>query len=454
MQMNGNNANCQSVKNNSREISKKHMGKIKTFILAGFTLISLFVYAQNDINSTVSVEKRWTVEKANEWYAKQGWLVGANYVPVSAINQLEMWQENTFDPKQIDKELGWAQSLGFNTMRVFLHHLPWEEDPNGFLLRIETYLKIADKHGIKTMFVLLDDVWHPNPKSGTQPKPMPHVHNSGWVQSPGRDILMDSTKYNQLESYIKGIISHFDEDKRVLIWDLYNEPGNTNGGSYSELEPENKEKFSIKLLIKVYKWSREINPSQPLCIDVWTAINMELDEMSAIDKFAYAHSDIINFHAYANASSTEKMIKRLAESNRPLVCTEYMARSVGSTFQSILPIFKKYNVSAYNWGFVSGKSQTIYPWDSWNKTYTDEPALWFHDILREDGTPYITDEVQFIQKITSTSESVIAPHTLILKMHQLPCTGILFLTALLIQLLSGMERKMSGLCITLSDGHG
>lgn len=343
--------------------------------------------------------QRWSEEKVNKWYKKQGWLVGANFAPSSAINQLEMWQAETFDLKTIDKELQWAQDLGFNTMRVFLHHMLWEQDSKGFVKRIKKYLKVAHKHDIKTMFVLLDDVWHPYPKLGRQPAPKPGVHNSGWVQSPGHEVLIDDKKCDALEPYIKGIISAFKNDKRVVIWDIYNEPGNINGSSYKKLEPENKSKYSLKLLKKVYKWSREVNPSQPICIDVWTSIHKELDEMSEIDKFAYYNSDVINFHCYANPDATEKQVKRLAASNRPLFCTEYMARKTGSTFQNILPIFKKYNVSAYNWGFVSGKSQTIYPWDSWWKKYNDEPELWFHDIFREDGTPYIKEEVEFIKSI-------------------------------------------------------
>lgn len=343
--------------------------------------------------------KRWSVEKINSWYKTQGFLAGANFNPSSAINQLEMWQEDTFDPELIDKELSWAKDLGFNTMRVFLHNLAWEQDAKGFFARINQYLSIADKHGIKTMLVLLDDVWNPNPKLGKQPAPKPHVHNSGWIQSPGREVLQDSTKWGKVEQYVEAILTEFKNDKRVLTWDLYNEPGNTNGSSYGRLEPKDKHVFSLALLKRVYKVARKVNPSQPLSIDVWTSTYAELDKMSAIDKFAYNHSDYINFHVYADLKTTENLVKRLAKSNRPLVCTEYMARTVGSTFQDILPMFKKHNVASYCWGFVSGKSQTIYPWDSWDKTYTAEPELWFHDIFRVDGTPYKTEEVEVIKQI-------------------------------------------------------
>ncbi len=362
------------------------MKKIIILILCVFT-----------INGVV-VAQRWSEKKVNKWYKKQGWLVGANFVPSSAINQLEMWQAESFDPKTIDRELQWAEDIGMNTMRVFLHHLLWKQDPTGLINRIEKYLEISDKHGIKTMFVLLDDVWHPYPKLGKQPEPTPHVHNPGWVQSPGHDVLIDADKCDALESYIKGIISRFKNDKRVVIWDIYNEPGNTNGSSYGKLEPKHKAKYSLDLLKKVYTWAREVKPSQPISMEVWTSIDKSKYDMSAIDRFAFDNSDVINFHCYANAERTRKCVERLATSNRPLICTEYMARKVGSTFQEILPIFKEYNVAAYNWGFVSGKSQTIYPWDSWSKKYTGEPELWFHDIFRKDGTPYIKGETKYISE--------------------------------------------------------
>lgn len=360
-------------------------------------LIACQTKKKNSEEVNNNAKQRWSEQRVNEWYIKQQWLIGANFVPSSAINQLEMWQTETFDPERIEKELIWAEKLGFNTMRVFLHNLLWEQDSEAFIKKIETYLEISDKHNIKTMLVLLDDVWHPYPKLGKQPEPKPYVHNSGWVQSPGHEVLVDSIKCDKLEDYIKGVISHFKNDERVLIWDLYNEPGNTNGSSYGELEPKNKGQYSLYLMKNVYKWAREVNPTQPICIDVWTSIHKELDEMSDIDKFAYDNSDVINFHCYADAESTEKLVKRLSASNRPLICTEYMARVTGSTFQKILPIFKKYKVAAYNWGFVSGKSQTIYPWDSWDKEYKNEPELWFHDIFREDGTPYKKEEVDFIK---------------------------------------------------------
>src|SRR5690606_24227254 len=141
----------------------------------------------------------WSLEKANAWREDRGWLVGCNFSPSTAINQLEMWQEDTFDPETIDRELGWAEDLGFNCIRVYLHDLLWEQDSLGFLERMEAFLEISDRHQIGVMFVLFDGVWDPFPKLGVQPDPKPHLHNSGWVQSPGLEVLQDATQDPRLE---------------------------------------------------------------------------------------------------------------------------------------------------------------------------------------------------------------------------------------------------------------
>ena len=200
---------------------------------------------------------RWTEQQANDWYSQQPWLVGSNYIPATAINQLEMWQADTFDPQRIDLELGWAEAIGLNTMRVFLHDLPWQEDAVGFQKRIDTFLAIADKHHIRILFVLFDSVWDPNPKLGTQHAPTPGVHNSGWVQSPGAAALKDSSQWPRLETYVKGVVGAFAKDKRVLGWDVWNEPSNTNVPAYSKYEPPNKKEIVQKLLPKVFAWARE-----------------------------------------------------------------------------------------------------------------------------------------------------------------------------------------------------
>src|SRR3984893_894137 len=219
--------------------------------------------------ATRAQESRWTEKDAAEWYAKQPWLVGSNYIPANAINELEMWQGDTFDPKRIDMELGWAEAIGLNTMRVFLHDLPWQQDATGFKKRIDTFLQIAAKHHIKPLFVLFDSCWDPDPRLGKQHAPRPGVHNSGWVQSPGAKTLQDPAQYSWLEADVTGVVVAFAKDERVLGWDIWNEPDNGNGGSYTDLEPKNKNELVVALLPRAFAWARAAHPTQPLTSGVW-----------------------------------------------------------------------------------------------------------------------------------------------------------------------------------------
>jgi len=344
---------------------------------------------------------RWTETQASEWVAQQPWLVGSNYIPATAINELEMWQPETFDPSQIDKELAWAQSIGLNTVRVFLHDLLWQQDPPGFKKRMDTFLAIADKHHIRSLLVLFDSCWDPNPKLGVQRDPKPGIHNSGWVQSPGASALVDTTQYPRLEAYVKGVVGAFAHDKRVLGWDAWNEPDANGLGNYKQMEPKDKAALVLALLPKVYDWARSVKPTQPLTSGVWHDNWSDPKKLEPMAKVQIEMSDILSFHNYGKPDEFKERVASLEQYHRPIICTEFMARKNGSTFQGILPIAKKYRVGAINWGLVAGKTQTYLPWDSWEHPYTDrEPEVWFHEILRNDGKPYSTEEVSFIKEIT------------------------------------------------------
>ncbi len=341
---------------------------------------------------------RWTEETANDWYAKQPWLVGSNYIPADAINELEMWQAESFDPKRIDLELGWAESIGLNTMRVFLHDLPWQQDPEGFRKRIDTFLEIAAKHHIKPLLVLFDSCWDPDPKLGKQHDPRPGVHNSGWVQSPGAKALQDPAQVPRLEKYVKGVVGAFANDPRILGWDVWNEPDNGNGSELKDFKPEAKTEIVLSLLPRAFEWARAMHPTQPLTSGVWKGDWSSPEKLSPMEKIQLALSDVISFHNYDKPQEFEKRVLWLQKFHRPILCTEYMARSNGSTFQGALPIARKYRVAAINWGFVAGKTQTYFPWDSWQHPYIDhQPAVWFHDIFRTTGEPYDPNEVSFIR---------------------------------------------------------
>lgn len=343
---------------------------------------------------------RWTMEKAAAWQERVGWLVGCNYNPASAINQLEMWQAETFDPATIDRELGYAEGLGFNSLRVFLHNLAWQQDRAGFLSRMERFLDLADKHGQGVMFVLLDAVWDPFPQPGRQREPRPHVHNSGWVQAPGAEILGDPARHEELRPYVQEVLRKFRRDRRVQAWDLFNEPDNPNTSAYGKVELKDKAGLAVQLLDKLWTWAREVDPSQPLTSGVWVGNWGDPGKLNEMEQFLLANSDVISFHCYGPLEEMQKCVIHLRRYGRPLLCTEYMARPAGSTFEPHLGWLKGQGVAAYNWGFVAGKTQTQYPWDSWRQTYTAEPPVWFHEIFRSDGTPYRAEEVAYIRSLT------------------------------------------------------
>jgi len=332
--------------------------------------------------SRQEIATQWSVEKVQDWAKDRPWYVGANFNPSTAINQLETWQAESFDPETINRELGWAANIGFNCMRVYLHHVAWEVDTSGFKQRMENYLSLAEKHGIVTLFVFFDDCWNPTYQAGKQPDPKPGVHNSGWIRDPGDLIFSDENLMSVLEAYVKDVLTTFKDDDRILGWDLYNEPGN------NELEMK-----SMPLLGNVFKWAREVNPSQPLTVGLW---NPELVEMN---RFQLANSDINTYHNYNDEIDHQATIDSLKKYNRPLICTEYMARTRRSRFDNILPILHIEDVGAINWGLVAGKSNTKYAWDDPIPDASD-PELWFHEVFYPDGKPYKQEEVDLIKKLS------------------------------------------------------
>lgn len=347
--------------------------------------IFLAVCSMAMITAVSAQGSKWSAAKAKEWYATQGWLRGSNFQPSSAINQLEMFQAETFDTATINRELGWAQNLGMNVMRVYLHHLLWTADKEGFKKRLDTYLSISTRHGIKTLFVIFDDCWNDTAFVGKQPDPKTGVHNSGWVRDPGTMLYRYPDTMQTLKAYVKDLVSTFKNDKRILLWDLYNEPGNSG-----QLEK------SMPLLKNVFAWAREVNPSQPISAGVWN----DNEGFKNLNKFQLENSDVITYHNYRYIDNHRQTIDTLKKYGRPMICTEYMARRNGSLFELIMPLLKKENIAAINWGFVSGKTNTIYAWDT-PMPGGKEPELWFHDIYRKDGSAFSQYEVDFIKKITS-----------------------------------------------------
>jgi len=301
---------------------------------------------------------RWPAEKAKEWYAKVGPVCGCNYLPRTAVNTTEMWQN--LDENTINEELGWAHECGINSVRVFVQYIVYEAEPRKLIERMERFLEIADSHGISVMFILLDDCFKSEPTLGPQPDPIRGVHNSQWTSSPG-NRRKQQKYWPELEKYVKDVVGHFANDRRVLVWDLYNEP-----------KPE-----SQPLLEAAFAWARAAKPSQPLTT-CWHAEEIW---------------DIVSFHKYDPPKADE--LKKII-AGRPGFCTECIARTRGSSFENVLPVFAELKIGWYMWGLVKGRIQTHYPWGS--KEGAPEPELWFHDLLQPDGKPYKPGEIEIIRR--------------------------------------------------------
>jgi hypothetical protein len=347
--------------------------------------------------------ERWPAQQANSWYEKQPWLVGANFIPSNAINELEMFQAATFDPAINDKELAMAESIGMNTVRVFLQDQLWQQDAKGFTQRVDTFLGIAAKHHIKPLLVLFDSCWESDPHLGPQHPPIPGIHNSGWVQSPGKARLHDRSVQPQLQAYVVGIVGAFAHDERILGWDVWNEPDNRGGDKIEDVAA--KVQRVNELLPQIFAWARSVHPVQPLTSGVWAGNWDDPAKESETTKTQLRESDVITFHNYGWPEEFEARIKSLQKQGRPIICTEYMARGAGSTFDGSLPVAKKYRVGAINWGLVAGKTQTYFPWDSWQRPYVlAQPTVWFHEVFKQDDTPYRQREVDLIRELTARGD--------------------------------------------------
>ena len=357
------------------------MFRFKLLVVLALLAVAPAAQAQRQAKP-IATGQQWPVAKAQAWYRAHPWIAGANFIPSTAINQLEMWQAATFDPTTIDRELGWAEGIGFNTMRVFMHHTAWQQDPAGFKKRVDNYLALADKHHIQTILVFFDDCWNSTYAPGTQPVSKPGVHNSGWVQDPGDPASRDSATFAQLRPYVADVLATFGHDKRVLLWDLYNEPGNSG-----------KREASLPLLRNVFAWARAAAPEQPLSAGLWAW------DFETLNTFQLQHSDVITYHDYEEPAWHQRVIELLKASGRPLICTEYMARTRNSRFANVLPLLKKENVGAINWGLVAGKTNTKYAWDT-PLPDGGEPVEWFHEVFWPDGKAYREDEVSLIRKLT------------------------------------------------------
>lgn len=354
---------------------------------------------------------QWSKSDANAWHNARAWVCGFNFLPSSAVNFLEMWHPDTFDRDAIERELGWAAEIGFNAFRINLHYLIWKHDRDGLLDRLDWIMDVAHRLGIDTVPCLFDDCGFGGfePEYGPQPDPVPDVHNSRAVASPGRALVASRDDLGGLEAYVRDVISVFRADKRVLFWDLYNEPGNltiieaTGSRNY---EPDFT-KESIELMRSSFEWCRSADPEQPATVAAWKTPLPGSDDdpyQTEADQLALEMSDIVTFHAYWDAAHVRRFIDHLSDYQRPMICTEWMARSIRSLIADQLELFRSRQVGCFQWGLVQGRTQTYLPWPAEQVAAHgghDDRSVWFHDLLDISGQPYDSSETATIKRLTS-----------------------------------------------------
>ncbi|NIY46593.1 cellulase family glycosylhydrolase [Cedecea colo] len=359
------------------------------------------------------MRQQWTKQQANEWQQQQGWMCGFNYLPRTAVNWTDLWQAETFDAETIDEELGWAQAAGYTTLRTNLPFIVWQHDRQGLIERIDTFLSIAQKHNIRVMLTLMDDCGFSGdePYLGEQKAPVPGKHNSQAAASPGRDKVCDPGVWPEIERYVRDIVKTFREDRRILVWDLYNEPGNRGTfatGVEEVLYDERLESFALELMTQSFVWARDEDPSQPLTVGAWHLSLIDHDQPEEeffrhpIDRAALRLSDVVSYHAYVPTAKMVRAIRVMEQLGRPIMCTEWLARHVGANFEEQLPLMHACNVVPYQWGLVRGKTQTYMPWPIYLKKREDYAHLWFHDVFDEHGIPFRRAEIDLVSRLSKT----------------------------------------------------
>jgi hypothetical protein len=350
---------------------------------------------------STETNERWTTERVAEWYAREPWIVGFNYLPRTAVNWTELWQAGSFDLATIEQELGWAQQIGFNALRTNLQYLVWKDDAAGLCDRLDRFLGVASGHGIRVMLCPFDDCAFSGrePYLGTQDDPAPGIHNSGAAASPGRAAVRDRARWAGLEKYVRDVVGHFRDDPRVLAWDLYNEPGNdfVFARRQAVVAEDPLWPHSMRLARTCFAWARAAAPAQPLTSAVWSL------DWQARERDLVALSDFTSIHSYLRLEHVAAQVDALRAEGRPVVCSEWLARGLGSKAETHLPYFAEQRIGCFHWGLVNGRTQTNLPWPGFEGLYAD--GRWHHDLLHADGTPYDAAEVELFRRWCATARA-------------------------------------------------
>ena len=356
--------------------------------------------------------EKWSKERAWEWYNNRPWIRGCNYMSASCANRVDQWQSLHFDKylKETEAELKLMRELGYNSVRLILEYVVWEKEHDVFLKNFERYISLCNSYGISCMIVLANDCMPPKTELWKMPSIGEQSYDIGYHggrkhsqhgrhNAPAPHYYLDENdsreKYFEM---VREIVSLYKDDARILMWDLFNEPGNSN-----------RRGITMPNLKRMLDEVRKINPSQPLTIGAWWCGDDRCFN-NEIDQFALESSDIITYHNYGKYEEHIQVIKYLKGLGRPIMNTEWLARCTGNTVFENFPLFYLENIGCYNWGFVAGKYQTYEPYEGHWQWYNDDKhadidfTKWFHDLYRPSHRPYDPRETELISRLCALAD--------------------------------------------------
>lgn len=359
------------------------------------------------------MKNRWSKERAWEWYRARPWIRGCNFMSSDCANRIDQWQEYGFEERfeTTKRELALAAQTGFNSIRIIPEFIVWEREHDGFMERFERYIEAAHENGITCTVVLGNDCMPPKEEA------LKRMHlgeqKVDWGYHGGRKVsqhgvfggagysLLDEPEYaKKYYAFVQEIVEKYKDDERILIWDVFNEPGNSQRAS-----------MSLGHLKKFFEIIRSIDPIQPLTVGIWTSTR-DISKLPEIERFGLENSDIISYHNYATYMENIEIIAQLKKLGRPLVNTEWLARCVGNRVEEMFPLFYIEQIGCYNWGLVAGKYQTFEPWTGMWENYDKDPGhcgwdfeKWFHDLYRPSLRPYNPKEIALMKKVCKLADS-------------------------------------------------
>ena len=360
--------------------------------------------------------KRWSEERAWEWYLSKPWPVGCNYVPANTFHCMELWQDDLHEEVllSVREEIALMKNIGFNTVRMFLPFFAWYLDGDGFFDKLDKLLSALDEAGITMMPVLFNDCVGFGPK----PEKIEPIRHTGWYaydvgvhggvkadnpfMAEGERvgwILFDEPEWHMpQEAYVTALITRFKADERIIAWDLWNEPGNSN-----------RRDRSIPYLKRVFEVARAISPVQPLTVACWSYPHdfgkNEQAELEPIQKLAVELSDVITFHQYERFENVLRVVEKLEKLGRPMMNTEWLNRILDNFWEDNLRLYHEKRIGSYSWGLVAGKSQHFLPWDHLREHAGLDLTRWQHDLFHEDHSPYDAKEIDFLRRLLNREPS-------------------------------------------------